>query len=164
MPRHRLEMIVHMPSAPDELWNRITDVGTWDEWGPWDESCVERGGRSDGSAVGTVWTLRHAGGRPARFEVLECDQQHFAFDLWSGLPFSSLALDVSVLPVASGGAQVRVAVVADVDFADATKVTRDAIEHSVHAALQQLTRDVEVAVAAAAHSRDPHDGSARISA
>jgi uncharacterized protein YndB with AHSA1/START domain len=73
----------HSQAPRAEVWRRLSDLQTWDQWGPWSKTTI------DGEIRTLVSERKHMSGKPyvmtERVTALE-PEERLEYDLLAGLP------------------------------------------------------------------------------
>jgi hypothetical protein len=98
----RIDVVVNSTATPDAIWALLADIDTWDDWGPWSSTGLERPGSPEPAGIGAVRRFKYFG-RVTREEVVGFDPPvRFAYDLLSGLPLRNYHSEVTVTPTDEG--------------------------------------------------------------
>jgi hypothetical protein len=81
-----IDFRAHAEAPREAAWETLADITRWAEWGPWDETALEREGAPDPRGVGAMRMLRR-GRIVTREEVTEWEPPAvLGYELRSGLP------------------------------------------------------------------------------
>ena len=101
-----IDFRAHAAAPPEAVWALLADVTTWDDWGPWDDTRVERAGESGGDGLGALRALRR-GRIVSREEVTAWEPPAaLGYELRSGLPVRDYRARVT-LTGRDGGTEVH---------------------------------------------------------
>jgi polyketide cyclase/dehydrase/lipid transport protein len=104
-----IDITTESAAAPHQVWKLLSDVTTWQDWSPFQESELERPGPGDPNGVGAIRRFTRGGGRQTREEVVAFEpDRHFAYRLLSGVErVRDYRADVTLEPTAAGGTKLR---------------------------------------------------------
>jgi hypothetical protein len=104
--RYHVETTAVAAAPIDVVWARVADIGTWSEWGQWDETARVRDGEPDAEGVGARRRFRR-GKRVHTEEVVAFDApRRLAYEVRDGLPVRDYHAEVTLEPV-GGGTRIR---------------------------------------------------------
>ena len=86
------------------VWSLLSDLETWDSWGPWTET------RLDGDIRTMVSERKRMGGKPYVMKervIALVEPDSLEYELLSGLPVKDYHAKVTLSPAADGGTTIR---------------------------------------------------------
>lgn len=100
------ERVAH--ATPETVWELVSDVTRYPEWGPWSATGYERPGDEAPHGPGAVQWLRSARRKYLRYgtsieRILAADEpRRLAYTVIGGIPVRNYRAEVTLTPVADG--------------------------------------------------------------
>jgi hypothetical protein len=136
----RIDVVVMSTAAPQALWDLLSDVATWNDWGPWDSAEIESPGSPDREGVGAVRRFSYRR-RVTRETVVAFEPPgRFAYDLVSGLPLRHYHAEVTIVPEGEGS---RLEWHSRFDATFVGRIVRPALARFIRDVAQRLVRTAE---------------------
>ena len=107
MPRNCAEATVRSSAPRSVVWDVLTDVSSWKDWGDWDAAALEREGDPPPNGIGAIrLTARGPVRVREQVEVWE-PESRFGYTLLSGLPLRDYHSVVTLTDAGGGGTNVH---------------------------------------------------------